>query len=151
MCCISWQVFKHQVFLLLSQEEPSSCDTRRKLFYFFLCHRKEPLLVAQEEVSSCDTGRSFFLWHKKDFFLWHKKKLLIVKQERISSCDTRRGLFLCHKKRPLPVSQEEISSCARSLGAFRSLLDCRALDWTAYFPKNMLGGSRSLISKSQNC
>ncbi len=36
----------------------SSCVIRRK---FLLCHKKKFLLVAQEEMSSCVTRRNFFL------------------------------------------------------------------------------------------
>ena len=89
---------------------------------FFLSEKKTCLLVTQEDMSSCDTKRHVFLWHnnrcrlltpeemfscdtRTNVFLRHKKTLPLVSLEDISSCVAGRHFFLCHKKTFLLVSR----------------------------------------------
>jgi len=115
---------RKKTFLLVPQEDMSSCVTRRSSGvtgrYFFLC--------SHEDISSCVTRRksplwrktillcqkkSFLLWHKKTSLLRRKKKLLLAPQEGISSCGAGRNVILCHKIKILVMAQEDtlVTSC----------------------------------------
>ena len=96
--------------LLVTQEEMSSCLTRK---YVFLWHKKTCLLVTQVIISSCVarghsscvSRRHFFLCHKKTLLLVSEEDISFVSQEDNSSCVTRRHNFI-KKKEAGPSSCE---------------------------------------------
>ena len=84
----------------VSQGSISSSVTRSHFLYW---HRKTFLLVSQEEMSSCDPGRKCLLVTRRDVPLWHKKKCLLVTQEEMSSYATRSQIGAIARLKLRPV------------------------------------------------
>ena len=86
----------------MTHEHISSRDTRRQ---FFSRQKKTYVLVSQEEHYSCDTRRNLCLRHFEEMRIVTRDKMYCVTKD--PSCGTRRNLFLRHKKTFLIVSPEE--------------------------------------------